>query len=304
MNKNFLFPGQGSQYVGMGKLFYEKFDFAKQLYNKANEILEYDIKEISFYDKNSVLNHTINTQPAIYIYSIILDYFLKDNGYEPIAVAGHSLGEYSALVSAEVISFEDGLKLIKERSKKMNNLGSEQPGSMAAIINTDSRTISKLLKKYNNKIVIANYNTPNQTVISGHKESINSFIENAKKNNIRKIIPLNVSGAFHSPLMKNARIYLEKFIKSTKFNMAKIPIYQNVNPEKNFESDAIKLNTINQLDKPVRWVEIIHNMIKDNYIDFIEVGPKNILTNFNKKNAISHNSIAIENTSEFNIINA
>ena len=304
MNKNFLFPGQGSQYVGMGKLFYEKFDFAKQLYNKANEILEYDIKEISFYDKNSVLNHTINTQPAIYIYSIILDYFLKDNGYEPIAMAGHSLGEYSALVSAEVISFEDGLKLIKERSKKMNNLGSEQPGSMAAIINTDSRTISKLLKKYNNKIVIANYNTPNQTVISGHKQSINNFIENAKKNNIRKIIPLNVSGAFHSPLMKNARIYLEKFIKSTKFNMAKIPIYQNVNPEKNFESDAIKLNTINQLDKPVRWVETIHNMIKDNYIDFIEVGPKNILTNFNKKNACEYNSIATENTNEFNIINA
>ena len=303
MDKVFLFPGQGSQYVGMGKIFYEKFDFAKKIYNQADEILEYKISEISFTDNNNVINNTLYTQPAIFTYSIVLDSYLKEKGYNPIAVAGHSLGEYSALVSSNIISFEDGLNIIKERSYKMSKIGNVEPGSMAAIINIEIELIKDIIKKYNNEIVIANYNTLDQIIISGKRNSIEKFIKESKENNIRRIIPLNVSGAFHSPMMKNARIYLEKFIKSTKFNMAKIPIYQNVNPIKNFDSEQIKSNLLNQLDNPVQWSNIIMNMNKDGFNHFLEVGPKNILNNFNKKLIPELNASSAENIKEYIDIN-
>ena len=302
MDKVFLFSGQGSQYVGMGKLLFNKFDFAKKIYNISNEILEYDIKEISFIDDGKLLNQTKHTQPAIFIYSIILDFFLKDNGYRPIAFSGHSLGEYSALVSANIVSFDDALYIIKKRASKMQNIGKEKPGKMAAIINNSVPEILEAIKKYKNEIVIANYNTPLQTIVSGDKKCIEDLIANAKKNNIRKIIPLKVSGAFHSPLMKSARIYLEKFIKSTKFDDTKVPIYQNFCPRKNFNSKEIKNNIINQLDQPVRWVDTIQNMKKDGYKEYIEVGPKNILSNFNKKIIPNCHTSYVEDFKEFTII--
>jgi len=303
MNKVFLFSGQSSQYVGMGKILFDKFDFAKKTYNISNEILEYDIKEISFIDKCRLLNETKYTQPAIFVYSTILDFFLKDIGYKPIAFAGHSLGEYSALVSANIISFEDALYIIKKRSCKMHNIGKEKPGKMAAIFNNSVSEILEAIKKYKNEIVIANYNTPLQTIVSGDKKCIDDLITNSKKNNIRKIIPLNVSGAFHSPLMKSARIYLEKFIKSTQFHETKVPIYQNVCPKKNFNSKEIKNNIMNQLDQPVQWVDTIKNMKKDGFDEYIEVGPKNILTNFNKKIIPNCQTSYVEDFKEFTSIN-
>ena len=302
MNKVFLFPGQGSQYVGMGKKIYEKFDFAKKIYKEAEEILDCNISEISFTDKHNLLNNTKYTQPAIFIYSIILDTFLKDNGYKPSAVAGHSLGEYSALVSNDIISYEDGLKIIKERAGKMAEIGEDEPGAMAAVVNFDVNKLKIILEDYNNDIVIANYNTFDQIILSGKKQSVENLIKESKKHNIRRIIALNVSGAFHSPLMKNARIYLEKFIKSTKFNMTKTPIYQNVNPFKNFDSEKIKSNLLNQLDKPVEWSTIITNMKNDGFKDFIEVGPKNVLNNFNKKLIPELNSITSEKINEYEYI--
>ena len=299
MDKVFLFPGQGSQYIGMGNLLYKKLDFAKNLYKNANDILDCNIRDISFTDKNSVLNQTQYTQPAIFIYSIILDFFLKDCGYVPEAVAGHSLGEYSALVSANIISFEDALIIIKERSSKMNKLGESEPGKMAAVLNTNISKLTDLINSYNGRIVIANFNTEEQVIISGNKDSINEFIQNSKKNNIRKVIPLNVSGAFHSPLMKKARIYLEKFIKSTKFHDSKIPIYQNVCPEKNFNGKEIKKNILAQLDKPVDWLKTIKNMKNDGFNKFIEVGPKSTLTNFNKAIIPNCLTLSSEKTKDF-----
>ena len=303
MNKVFLFPGQGSQYVGMGKMFYDKFDFAKKIYNEADEILGFRISDISFNDNDNKLNNTEYTQPAIFIYSIILDKFLKEKGYRPIAVAGHSLGEYSALVSSNIISYQDGLRIIKERAAKMAKIGEIEPGAMVAVINVDINKLKIILEDYNNDVVIANYNTFDQIILSGKKQSIKKFIDESKKNNIRRVIPLNVSGAFHSPFMKNARIYLDKFIKSTKFDMTKIPIYQNVNPYKNFDSKKIKSNLLNQLDNPVEWSNIITNMKNDGFNQYIEVGPKNILNNFNKKLIPELDSISAENIKEYEYAN-
>ena len=293
MKKVFLFPGQGSQYPGMAKKLFMKYDYAKKIIEHSNNILEYDIKDILINESNELINKTKYTQPAIFIHSMIVDHLLKENGYTPVSCAGHSLGEYSALVSLGIINFDKALLTIKHRANKMDSLGKTNPGKMAAIINTDIPTISKILKSYNN-IVIANYNTEDQVIISGDKFNINTLINKSKEHGLRRIIPLNVSGAFHSPLMKKARKYLEKFIKSIEFHDTKRPIYQNVNPRKNFISTKIKNNITNQIDQPVQWLDTINNMKKDGYTEFIEVGPKNILTNFNKKIVPELNTINSE----------
>jgi len=281
MKTVFLFPGQGSQYIGMGKNLYNKLDYAKKKYNDACDILNYDIKEISFFDKKKLLNHTKYTQPAIFIYSIILDYILKDNNITPKGVAGHSLGEISALVSNKCLTFEIALNFIKKRSESMYLEGIENPGKMIAVIDRNRETIENLLEN-EDEICIANYNSFKQVIISGKKNRIDNFIKAAKDKGIKRIIELKVSGAFHSSLMKNSRIFLEKIIKSINFNNANVPIYQNFSPIKNLESTMIKKNLTKQIDNPVRWDEIILNLSNDNYKHFIEVGPKNVLTKLNK----------------------
>ena len=281
MNVNFIFPGQGSQYNGMGKLLYDKFDFAKEIFNQANDLLGYDLKKICFSKSNNNVNETKYTQPAVFIYSIICDYYLKDLHYNPIAFSGHSLGEYSALVSSNALSMEDALNIIKIRSEKMHISGQKIKGKMAAILSSDYSRINELINNLNSKVVIANYNSKKQTIISGETQDINKLIVSLKNEKF-KVIPLNVSGAFHSPLMIDVKEILDKIINKTKFNDISYPIYQNVNPTKNFKSNQIKKNLIEQIVSPVRWIDIIKNMYNDTNSSFIEVGPGSVLTKLNK----------------------
>jgi len=278
----FLFPGQGSQYKGMGSNIYNKFKIAKEIYNKACDILGYDLKKISFNTYNNKINKTIYTQPAVFTYNIAIDKVLKSFNYYPQSVAGHSLGEYSALVSNGCISFESALNIIKHRAKQMNSCGIKRPGKMAAVINLDINNISNIISLSKSNVVIANYNSNKQIILSGDSKDIENIISYFKKNKIKGIIPLNVSGAFHSPLMENAKISLEKIINNTKFKDVNIPIYQNNMPEKNINGNKIKNNLINQLTSPVLWLDTINNIAKDNSIDFIEAGPGNVLKNLNK----------------------
>jgi [acyl-carrier-protein] S-malonyltransferase len=285
MNNNkliFLFPGQGSQYKGMGSNIYNKFKIAKQIYNNACDILGYDLKKISFDLDNNKINKTIYTQPAVFTYNVAIDKILKAFNYYPQSVAGHSLGEYSALVSNGCISFESALNIIKHRSKQMDNCGIKRPGKMAAVINLHIKDINNIISLSKSNVAIANYNSNKQIILSGDSKDIDNIISYCKKNKIKGIIPLNVSGAFHSPLMEDAKISLEKIINNTKFNDVNIPIYQNNMPEKNINGNKIKNNLINQLTSPVLWLDTINNIAKDNSIDFIEAGPGDVLKKLNK----------------------
>ena len=285
LKKSWIFPGQASQKVGMGLDFYENTDLGKNYYDLANDILGEDIKDISFNGPDEKLKITKFTQPAIFIVSTIISHLLLEKGHNPDGVAGHSLGEYSALAAAGGIDFETGLELVKVRSNSMDNAGKLIPGTMAAVIGMDRARVKELTQKLSSEqiVVAANYNTENQIVISGNIETVKDFIDIAKENGARMAIPLNVSGAFHSPLMKPAREELADKLDSIEITDINIPIYSNVNAKPTRKGSDIKKSLINQLENPVLWFDSINNMVNDNFSKFTEIGPGKVLCGLNKK---------------------
>ncbi len=282
MHNAFLFPGQGSQYVGMGEDFYNNSNYAQDIYKTASDILGFNLQEFSFNGPEETLKETQYTQPAIFVHSIIVDKFLKEKDIRANAVAGHSLGEFSALVSADVLSFESALEIVKVRSSEMAQAGKNVPGTMAAILGADDDQL-KIICKQDGVVVPANINAPGQVVISGEIKAIENAIITAKEIGIRRALALNVSGAFHSPLMAPARQPLLDVIDSIEFNNAKIPVYQNVSASPVTNAAAIRDNILNQLENPVLWCDTILNLKQMGITDFYEVGPGKVLKGLNRQ---------------------
>ncbi|NPA34324.1 MAG: ACP S-malonyltransferase [Chlorobi bacterium] len=275
----FVFPGQGSQFVGMGKDLYESDERARRLMEQANEILGYDVLKIMFEGDEETLKQTRHTQPAIFLHSIAS---LQGIDESPDAVAGHSLGEFSALVAAGVLPFEDGLRLVQIRAEAMDEACQMAPTTMAAIIGLEDEAVEEICdiasKEVGETVVPANYNAPGQLVISGHVKAVEKAVELAKEQGARKAVVLAVSGAFHSPFMEPARQKLASAIEKLTFNKPKVPVYQNVTAQPETDPDRIKENLIIQLTNPVRWKQTILNMKSNGIDEFREVGPGKVLT--------------------------
>ena len=270
MKHAYVFPGQGAQAVGMGKDLYDNVPAAKELFEKANEILGFRITDIMFAGTDEQLKQTKVTQPAVFLHSVIM---AKALGVNPDAVAGHSLGEFSALVVAGALSFEDGLKLVSKRAMAMQAACEAQPGTMAAILGLDDKTVEEICASIEGVVVAANYNCPGQLVISGAVEAVEAACEKAKAAGARRALRLPVGGAFHSPLMEPAKQELEKAINEAPFQTPSCPIYQNVDAKPYTDPAAIKANLIAQLTAPVRWTYIVKNMLADGVTEFTELGP-------------------------------
>jgi len=282
MNKAYVFPGQGAQYPGMGKDLYEKNEKAKKMFESADDILGFSITKLMFEGSDEDLKQTKVTQPAIFLHSVILAETLGNN-FEPSMVAGHSLGEFSALVAANAISFEDGLKLVYKRAMAMQKACEAEPSTMAAIIGLDDSVVEKICNSIDDIVVPANYNSPGQVVISGSIEGINKACEKLKEAGAKRALPLKVGGAFHSPLMEPARVELASAINETNIDKPICPVYQNVNAKPVMDPKNIKENLVKQLTSPVLWTQISQNMISDGAQKFIEVGPGNVLQGLVKK---------------------
>ena len=280
--KAYVFPGQGAQFVGMGKDLYENHAIAKELFYKANKILGFKITELMFEGTDDDLRQTKVTQPAIFLHSVILARILKDD-FKPDMVAGHSLGEFSALVANKALSFEDGLTLVSKRAMAMQQACEMEPSTMAAILGLDDAIVENILKGIKEIVVPANYNSPGQLVISGSEAGIAIACEKLKEAGAKRALPLKVGGAFHSPLMEPARIELSKAIESTKFSRGICPVYQNVTAQPVNDPEIIKANLISQLTAPVRWTQIMKNMIADGARTVVEVGPGTVLQGLFKK---------------------
>lgn len=290
----YVFPGQGAQFVGMGKDLYDNFPKAKELFNQANEILGFNITDIIFNGTDEDLKQTKVTQPAVFLHSVIRAICLGDD-FKPEMVAGHSLGEFSALVAAGVLSFEDGLRLVSKRALAMQAACELQPSTMAAVLGLEDEKVVEVLKSITNEVVVAaNFNCPGQLVISGSIAGVEQACEALKNAGAKRALPLKVGGAFHSPLMEPAREELAKAIDETNFSSPKCPIYQNVVAHAVTEPQEIKKNLIAQLTAPVRWTECVRAMISDGATLFTEVGPGTVLQGLVKKidSSISAESIA------------
>ncbi len=281
--KAYLFPGQGAQFSGMGKDLYEKSSLARELFEKANAQLGFRITNIMFQGSEDELMQTKVTQPAIFLHSVILARVMGEE-FKPDMVAGHSLGEFSALVASKVLTFEDGLKLVYARAMAMQKACEMNPSTMAAILGLDDAIVEKVCHGITNEIVVpANYNSPGQIVISGSIDGIALACEKLKEAGAKRALPLKVGGAFHSPLMEPARIELAEAISSTRFARGICPIYQNVTGQPVTDPEIIKSNLIKQLTSPVRWRQTIENMLADGAKLFIEVGPGTVLQGLVKK---------------------
>ncbi|MFS4466956.1 ACP S-malonyltransferase [Maribacter sp. 2210JD10-5] len=289
----YVFPGQGAQFIGMGLDLYEKFPIAKDLFHQANNILGFSITNIMFNGTAEGLKETKVTQPAIFLHSVILSKVMGDS-FKPNMVAGHSLGEFSALVANSTLSFEDGLKLVSKRAMAMQKACELVPGTMAAVLGLEDEAVAQICEETEGVVVPANYNCPGQLVISGEIDAINLACEKMKEAGARRAMVLPVGGAFHSPLMEPAGEELAAAIENTEFSNPSCPIYQNVATTSITDSKTIKKNLISQLTAPVKWTQSVQNMVKDGATLFTEIGPGKVLQGLVKK--IERN---VETTSPF-----
>ena len=278
--KAYVFPGQGSQYCGMGRELYESSDIAAKMFEQANEILGFRISDIMFNGTAEQLQQTFVTQPAVFLHSVILAQVLN---ISPDAVAGHSLGEFSALVAAGALSFEQGLILVSKRAAAMHKACQAVRGTMAAVLTDDIKSVETICSQTDGIVVAANYNCPNQTVISGTEEAVKAACESLKAAGVRRALPLAVGGAFHSPLMESARAELEQAITEATFTTPHCPIYQNVDALPHTSAEQIKENLVKQLTAPVRWRESIDNMVADGIGSFTEIGCGTVLQGLIRK---------------------
>lgn len=280
--KAYVFPGQGAQFTGMGKDLYDNSPLAKEMFEKANEILGFRITDIMFEGSADELKQTKVTQPAIFLHSVILAATLEDN-FKPDMVAGHSLGEFSALVANKVLSFEDGLKLVFQRAMAMQKACEITPSTMAAVLGLEDHVVEEVCASVDGVVVAANYNCPGQLVISGEVSAVERACELLKEKGAKRALILPVGGAFHSPMMEPAREELAQAIENTIFSNPICPVYQNVTASAVSDSDEIKKNLIIQLTAPVKWTQSVQQMFADGATEFIEVGPGNVLQGLVKK---------------------
>ncbi len=280
--KAYVFPGQGAQFPGMGREFYERSSRAKEMFETANRILDFRITDLMFKGTDEDLKQTRVTQPAIFLHSTILASVLEDS-LKPNMVSGHSLGEFSALTASKSLSFEDGLILVSKRATAMQKACELAPSAMAAVIGADDNMVEDVCASIDDIVVPANYNSPGQIVISGSNKGIDRAVEILREKGVRLAIRLAVSGAFHSPFMEPARSELEEAIRKTNFNVPICPVYQNVTAHSTIDPDVIKNNLVAQLTSPVLWTQLIKNMITDGATSFTEVGPGNVLQGLIKK---------------------